>query len=119
MLAETRRRLGCPHCIDPPSGTDHHRFTSPGDQPALVGVERPKAIRLLCSLDHDDSPERRSILRVHRYASPGDPMCGVLPTRAAVRPNLLARSRRRVLSVQDTVNKVDASPDTRVLDIKP
>jgi tRNA (Thr-GGU) A37 N-methylase len=46
-------------------------------------------------------------------------MCGVLPTRAAVRQNLIARSRRRVLSVQDTVNKVNASPDTRVLDIKP
>jgi tRNA (Thr-GGU) A37 N-methylase len=46
----------------------------------------------------------------------------VFATRAPVRPNLIALSRCRVLSVRDNVveiDDIDAFPDTPVLDIKP
>jgi tRNA (Thr-GGU) A37 N-methylase len=46
----------------------------------------------------------------------------VFATRAPVRPNLIALSRCRVISVNDNlieIDEIDAFPDTPVLDIKP
>jgi tRNA (Thr-GGU) A37 N-methylase len=61
-------------------------------------------------------------LQVHPRGDPSNPLCGVFATRAPVRPNLIALSRCRVLSVQGSVieiDDIDAMPDTPVLDIKP
>ena len=72
--------------------------------------------------DRNDTPERRSILQVQPRANPENPLCGVLATRAPVRPNLISLSRCRVLSVRDNIIEIvdiDAFPDTPVLDIKP
>lgn len=91
-------------------------------QPALLGVAELEAIWVLYWFDRNDTPERRSILQVHPRANPDNPLRGVFATRAPLRPNLIALSRCRVLSVRDNVieiDDIDAFPDTPVLDIKP
>jgi tRNA-Thr(GGU) m(6)t(6)A37 methyltransferase TsaA len=93
-----------------------------GYQAALLGVEELDEIWVLYWFDRNDTPERRAILQVHPRNNPDNPVRGVFATRAPVRPNLIALSRCRVISVQDNVieiDGIDAFPDTPVLDIKP
>ena len=91
-------------------------------QAALLGVDQLNEIWVLYWFDRNDTPERRSILQVHPRANPENPLRGVFATRAPVRPNLIALSRCRVISVQDNIieiDYIDAFPDTPLLDIKP
>jgi len=91
-------------------------------QSALLGVGDLDAIWVLYWFDRNDTPDRRAILQVHPRRNPENPLLGVFATRAPVRPNLIAVSRCRVISVQDniiTIDDIDAFPDTPVLDIKP
>ena len=94
----------------------------PAYAPALLGVERLDTIWVLYWFDRNDTAEQRSILRVHPRGDPDNPLRGVFATRAPVRPNLIAMSRCRVLSVDGRVieiDAIDAFADTPVLDIKP
>lgn len=91
-------------------------------QPALLGVGDLDAIWVLYWFDRNDTPERRAILQVHPRRNPQNPLRGVFATRAPVRPNLIALSRCRVLSVKGNIieiDQIDAFADTPVLDIKP
>jgi tRNA-Thr(GGU) m(6)t(6)A37 methyltransferase TsaA len=91
-------------------------------QPALLGVDQLDAIWVLYWFDRNDTPEQRAILQVHPRANPENPLRGVFATRAPVRPNLIALSRCRIISVQENIieiDTIDAFPDTPVLDIKP
>lgn len=91
-------------------------------QPALLGVDALQSIWVLYWFNRNDTPERRAILQVHPRRNPENPLRGVFATRAPVRPNLIALSRVRVLSVRDNVievDSIDAFPDTPVLDLKP
>ena len=90
--------------------------------PALLGVEDLDAIWVLYWFDRNDTPEQRAILQVHPRGNPANPLRGVFATRAPVRPNLIALSRCRILSVKGSsieIDGIDAFPDTPVLDIKP
>jgi tRNA-Thr(GGU) m(6)t(6)A37 methyltransferase TsaA len=91
-------------------------------QSALYGVEELDAIWVLYWFDRNDTPELRAILQVHPRGNPENPLRGVFATRAPVRPNLIALSRCRVISVHGNIieiDYIDAFPDTPVLDIKP
>lgn len=91
-------------------------------QTALLGLEDLETIWVLYWFDRNDTPEQRSILQVHPRGNPENPLRGVFATRAPVRPNLIALSRCRILSVRDNlieIDDIDAFPDTPVLDIKP
>lgn len=93
----------------------------PRYQPALLGVDELDEIWVLYWFDRNDNPEDRAILQVHPRRNPDNPLRGVFATRAPVRPNLIALSRCRVLSVEGNiveVDDIDAFPDTPVLDIK-
>ena len=95
---------------------------NPRYQPALLGVGDLSSIWVLYWFDRNDTPEKRAILQVHPRRDPANPLRGVFATRAPVRPNLIALSRCRVLSVQDNiieVDGIDAFADSPVLDIKP
>ncbi|MET0072479.1 MAG: tRNA (N6-threonylcarbamoyladenosine(37)-N6)-methyltransferase TrmO [Candidatus Thiodiazotropha sp.] len=90
--------------------------------PALLGLDQFDAIWVLYWFDRNDTPERRGILRVHPRGNPDNPLRGVFATRAPVRPNLIALSRCRILSIAGNrieIDGIDAFPDTPVLDIKP
>jgi tRNA-Thr(GGU) m(6)t(6)A37 methyltransferase TsaA len=94
----------------------------PRYQPALLGVDALDAIWVLYWFDRNDSPGQRAILQVHPHGDPRNPLRGVFATRAPLRPNLIALSRCRVLSVRDNIieiDDIDAFADTPVLDIKP
>jgi tRNA-Thr(GGU) m(6)t(6)A37 methyltransferase TsaA len=91
-------------------------------QPALLGVNELDAIWVLYWFDRNDTQQQRSILQVHPRRNLANPLRGVFATRAPVRPNLIALSRCRIISVQDNIieiDQIDAFPDTPVLDIKP
>ncbi|MBI4755625.1 MAG: tRNA (N6-threonylcarbamoyladenosine(37)-N6)-methyltransferase TrmO [Betaproteobacteria bacterium] len=91
-------------------------------QPALMGVEELRSIWVLYWFDRNDSPAGRSILQVHPRGDRERPVRGVFATRSPFRPNLIALSHVRVLSVRDNVieiDDIDAFADTPVLDLKP
>jgi tRNA-Thr(GGU) m(6)t(6)A37 methyltransferase TsaA len=91
-------------------------------QPALLGVENLSEIWVLWWFDRNDNPRMRSILKVHPKGNPKNPLRGVFATRAPMRPNLIALTRCKILSVKENVieiDSIDALPDTPVLDLKP
>ena len=91
-------------------------------QPGLMGVAKLSEICVLWWFHRNDNPRMRSILKVHPRVNPENPLTGVFATRAPMRPNLIALSRCRILSVKKNVIEIDsieAFSDTPVLDLKP
>ena len=91
-------------------------------QPGLLGLEGFSHIHVIWWFDKNDTPARRSILQVHPRGDQSNPLTGVFACRAPVRPNLIALSLCKVLTVKDSVvviDKIDAFDGTPVLDIKP
>ena len=91
-------------------------------RPALLGVDALDSIWVFYWFDRNDTPSQRAIFQVHPRGNPDNPLRGVFATRAPVRPNLIALSRCRVLSVEGStivIEGIDAFADTPVLDIKP
>jgi tRNA-Thr(GGU) m(6)t(6)A37 methyltransferase TsaA len=91
-------------------------------QPGLMGIDKLSEIWVLWWFNRNDNPRMRSILKVHPKGDLANPLTGVFATRAPMRPNLIALSRCKVLSVKNNVieiDKIDALPDTPVLDLKP
>jgi tRNA-Thr(GGU) m(6)t(6)A37 methyltransferase TsaA len=88
----------------------------------LLGVDELTHVTVLYWFDRNDTPARRSILRVHPRGDPSNPLRGVFATRAPVRPNLIALSRCRIVAVRHNVievDAIDAFPGSPVLDLKP
>jgi tRNA (adenine37-N6)-methyltransferase len=91
-------------------------------QPGLMRVKKLDEMWVLWWFDRNDTPRMRSTLKVHPKGNPANPLTGVFATRAPMRPNLIALSRCKVLSVKSNVveiDRIDALPDTPVLDLKP
>ncbi len=91
-------------------------------EPAMLGLDQFESIWVLYWFDRNDNPEKRAILQVHPRRNLENPLRGVFATRAPVRPNLIALSRCRILSIEGTtieIDGIDAFPDTPVIDIKP
>ena len=91
-------------------------------QPAMLGIEALDAVWVLYWFDRNDNPATRSVLQVHPQGNPANPLRGVFATRSPFRPNLIALSRVKILSVRGNVieiDGIDAFPDTPVLDLKP
>lgn len=104
------------------SGGRTYIVVEPRYEAALLGVERLESIQVLWWFDRNDSPENRAILRVHPRGDPERPLRGVFATRSPYRPNLIALSEARILSVRGNVieiDGIDAFADTPVLDLKP
>jgi tRNA-Thr(GGU) m(6)t(6)A37 methyltransferase TsaA len=90
-------------------------------QPGLLRFEKLSEVWVLWWFDRNDTPEKRSVLQVHPRGNPSNPLTGVFATHSPVRPNLIAMTRCKVLSVKDNVielESIDAFPDTPVLDLK-
>jgi tRNA-Thr(GGU) m(6)t(6)A37 methyltransferase TsaA len=84
-------------------------------------MEKQSEIWVLWWFDRNDTPEKRSVLQVHPQGNPQRPLTGVFATHSPVRPNLIAMTRCKIVSVKDNVieiESIDAFPDTPVLDIK-
>jgi len=90
-------------------------------QPGLLRFEKLSEAWVLWWFDRNDTREKRSILQVHPGGNPSNPLTGVFATHSPVRPNLIAMTRCKILSVKDNVieiESIDAFPDTPVLDLK-
>jgi len=90
-------------------------------QPGLLGLEDFSEVWVLYWFDRNDTPEKRSILQVHPRGNKDNPKRGVFATHSPVRPNLIAMTRCKIISVKENVveiESIDAFPDTPVLDLK-
>jgi tRNA-Thr(GGU) m(6)t(6)A37 methyltransferase TsaA len=91
-------------------------------QPGLLGLEGFSHIHVFWWFDRNDTPEKRGVLQVHPMGDSENPLTGVFATRSPLRPNLIALSLCRIISVEGhvvEVEEIDAFDGTPVLDIKP
>ena len=91
-------------------------------QAGLLGLERFTHVWVFWWFDRNDTTAQRSILQVHPRGHRGNPLTGVFATRSPARPNLIAMSLCKIVSVKEnvvTVESIDAFPGTPVLDLKP
>jgi tRNA-Thr(GGU) m(6)t(6)A37 methyltransferase TsaA len=89
---------------------------------ALKGLEGFSHAFVLYWLDRNDTPKKRSILQVHPRGNTDNPLTGVFACRAPVRPNLIALTLCKILSVEGAavrIEKIDAFDGSPILDIKP
>jgi len=83
-------------------------------QEGLLGMDKCSHVWVLWWFDRNDNPEKRAILKVRSNR-------GVFATHAPFRPNLIAMTRCKIISVKDNVIEIegiDAFADTPVLDLK-
>lgn len=88
----------------------------------LLGLEEWSHVNVFYWFDKNDTPQRRGVLRVHPRGIRENPLTGVFACRAPVRPNLIALSVCKIVSVQEnlvTLDSLDAFDATPVLDLKP
>ncbi len=88
---------------------------------ALLGLEQFSHINVLYWFHQNDTPENRSVLQVHPCKNKKNPLTGVFATHSPLRPNLIAMSLCKILSINETtikIDKIDAFDGSPVIDIK-
>ena len=89
--------------------------------PALHRLEYCSHVVVIWWFHKNDTPERRKILKVHPRGNKSNPLTGVFATHSPVRPNLIAITTCKVLSVKGgivTIDGIDAFDDTPIIDLK-
>ncbi len=89
--------------------------------PGLKGLENFPELTVVYWFDQNDSQEQRSILQVHPKGDPENPNRGVFATHAPVRPNLIAISRVKIISINENIieiDEIDAYDHSPVIDLK-
>jgi len=87
----------------------------------LVGLENFPELTVIYWFDQNDTPEKRAILKVHPQGNKDIPIRGVFATHAPARPNLIAISRCKIMSIKDNmieIDEIDAFNHSPVLDLK-
>lgn len=90
-------------------------------EPGLLRFERLSQVTVVYWFDKNDTPEKRAILQVHPQGKKENPLTGVFSTHSPVRPNLIAISRCKIISVKGSVIEIegiDAFDGTPILDLK-
>lgn len=88
---------------------------------ALLGLEDFSHINVFYWFHENDNVEKRRILRVHPRRNTTHPLTGVFATHAPVRPNLIAFSLCRIVTIDGCrirVADIDAADGTPLIDIK-
>ncbi len=88
----------------------------------LLGLSEWSHVQVIYWFDQNDTPEQRAVLQVHPRGDASAPMTGVFACRSPVRPNLLALTTCRIVSIEGrvvTVEDIDAFDGTPILDLKP
>ena len=91
-------------------------------EPGLLGLDGFSHVYVFWWFDRNDTPEKRQTLQVHPRGDKRNPLTGVFATRSPRRPNLIALSLCKIVSVKGNVvqvEKIDAFADTPVVDMKP
>lgn len=90
--------------------------------PGLLGLDQWSHVQVIWWFDKNDTPQKRAVLQVHPRGDKENPLTGVFACRAPVRPNLIALSLCKIVSVKDNVvevESIDAFEGTPVVDLKP
>jgi len=88
---------------------------------ALLGLESFSHIYVLYWFHENDTPEKRRTLRVHPRNRKQNPLTGVFATRSPARPNLLAMTLCKIVSISSNriqIDDIDARTESPVIDIK-
>jgi tRNA-Thr(GGU) m(6)t(6)A37 methyltransferase TsaA len=91
-------------------------------QDALLGLEGFSHIIVFSWFHVNDTAEKRKTLRVHPRGNRTNPLTGVFATRSPVRPNPIAISTCKILSIKKNkiqIDRIDSFDNTPVIDIKP
>ena len=89
--------------------------------PGLVSLEDFSHVMVFYWFDRNDTPEKRAFLQGYRQGKE-KPLTGVFATRAPVRPNLIAFSTCKMVSIKGNtveIEGIDALDDSPILDLKP
>ncbi len=89
---------------------------------ALLGVDGFSHLIVSYWFHENDTPEKRKILQIHPRKDKNNPLTGVFGTHSPMRPNLIAISCCRKLSIQGNIifiDKIDAFDGSPLIDIKP
>ena len=88
---------------------------------ALLGLDDFSHITVCYWFHENDTPEKRNTMQVHPRKNKQNPLRGVFATHSPLRPNLIALSVCKILSIKDTtifIEKIDALEGSPVIDIK-
>ena len=88
---------------------------------ALLGLEQFSHINVLYWFHQNDTPKSRNTLQVHPCGIKTNPLTGVFATHSPHRPNLIALSLCKILSIDGTIikiDKIDALDGSPIIDIK-
>jgi tRNA-Thr(GGU) m(6)t(6)A37 methyltransferase TsaA len=88
---------------------------------ALLGLDDFSHITVCYWFHENDTPEKRRTMQVHPRKNKQNPLMGVFATHSPLRPNLVALSICKILSIKDTtifIEKIDALDGSPVIDIK-
>ena len=88
---------------------------------ALLGLEGFSHINVFYWFDQNDTPDKRKVLQVHPRRDPNNPLTGVFATHSPMRPNLVAFSLCKMISIRETrieIDDIDALDGSPVIDIK-
>ena len=94
-------------------------FEAYGD--ALLGLDDFSHITVCYWFHENDTPGQRNTLQVHPRKNKNNPLRGVFATHSPVRPNLIAISTCKILSIENTtifIETIDARDGSPVIDIK-
>lgn len=99
-----------------------HLVLNPRYEGGLLGLDGFSHILVYWWCHRNDTSEKRAILRVHPRGNQANPLTGVFATRSPCRPNPIAMTLCKLISVKRNVVEIewiDAFAGTPVLDIKP
>lgn len=88
---------------------------------ALLGLDGFSHINVFYWFHQNDTPENRKMLQVHPRRDQKNPLTGVFATHSPRRPNLIACSLCKILSIQENtifIDDIDALAGSPVIDIK-
>jgi tRNA (adenine37-N6)-methyltransferase len=89
--------------------------------PGLHRLDDCSHVTVLWWFHKNDTPEKRRILKVHPRGNKKNPLTGVFATHSPVRPNLIAITTCKIISVKGcivTIEGIDAFDDTPIIDLK-
>lgn len=90
-------------------------------EPGLLRFNKLSHVTVVYWFDRNDTPKKRAILQVHPRGDKKNPLTGVFATHSPFRPNLIAISRCKILSVKGCVIEIegiDAFHGSPVIDLK-
>ena len=87
----------------------------------LAGLELCSHVMVVWWFHENDTPRKRGIRKVHPRGNPANPLTGVFATHSPVRPNPIALTTSRIVSVEGrfvTIDETDAFDGAPILDLK-